>query len=249
MTLVNRWDPDLYEGRFAFVWNLGSGLIDLLEPQPGERILDLGSGTGHLTHQIAERGAFVSGLDSSPAMVAQARANYPKLQFVLGDAADFSSPEQFDAVFSNAALHWMQRPEAVAACVWKALRPGGRFVAEFGSKGNISAILDAIAAETGTRETIWYFPSIGEYAPVLERCGFRITHAFEFDRDTELEGDRGMEQWLEMFAGAHLAKIPPDGRAAAIQRIAERLRPALFREGHWFADYKRLRIRAQKEIR
>jgi trans-aconitate 2-methyltransferase len=132
-----RWDPGLYDDKHAFVWRHGASLIELLAPQPEERILDLGCGTGHLTARIAEAGAAAVGLDHSAEMLTQARQAYPKLHFVEGDARQFAFPEPFDAVFSNAALHWIREPEAVLCSVRKALKHGGRFVAEFGGRDNV----------------------------------------------------------------------------------------------------------------
>src|SRR5688572_11002406 len=130
------WSPQLYEGQHSFVWKYGADLLPLLAPQPGERIIDLGCGTGRLTAQIAESGAEVIGVDRSPEMIGQARQNFPKLRFLLADIASFESPEPADAVFSNAALHWVTDAEAAARNVARSLRPGGRFVAEFGGKRN-----------------------------------------------------------------------------------------------------------------
>lgn len=240
-----KWDPERYESRFSFVWNRGAGLIDLLDPKPGETILDAGCGTGQLTYQIAERGASVSGLDSAPAMVAQARMNYPSLKFILADVSHFTIPEPVDAVFSNAMLHWVTKPEAAAGCIRRALKPGGRFVAEFGGKDNVNAIMEAVFAEVPNAVSPWYYPSLGEYSTVLESQGFRVTHAFHFDRPTPLEGERGLEEWLEMFGSDLLATAPPAERKSVRERIAERLRPVLFRDGVWFADYVRLRVVAR----
>jgi trans-aconitate methyltransferase len=243
----NPWDTELYEGRFSFVWNMGAGLIDLLAPEPGERILDLGCGTGHLSGQIAGRGAEVIGIDGDPAMVAQARINYPKLTFMLADARRFTLPQPVDAVFSNAVLHWMREPEQPIRQIREALLPGGRFVAELGGKGNTDTLLQAVRAETGVSETPWYFPSLGEYSTLLEQHGFSVTHAFHFHRDTPLEGERGIEEWLDMFGQQLLAPVPREERPAVKRRIADRARPALYRDGRWQLDYKRLRIRAVRE--
>jgi SAM-dependent methyltransferase len=139
-----QWDSALYDDRHSFVWQSGASLIELLKPEPGERILDLGCGTGHLTAKIAETGAIVVGMDSSPSMIAQARQNFPSQRFVLADASDFRFEEIFDAVFSNAALHWIHDAEAVVKCVAAALRAGGRFVLEMGARGNIETIRQAI---------------------------------------------------------------------------------------------------------
>src|ERR1051325_4868475 len=132
---LRAWDAARYDSAYSFVWERGADLLALLAPQPGERILDLGCGTGHLTAKIAESGAEVVGLDHSTAMIEQARQNHPGLRFEWADAAEFGVPEPFDAVFSNGVLHWVQRPADAAACVWRALKRGGRFVAEFGGKG------------------------------------------------------------------------------------------------------------------
>lgn len=241
------WDAELYEGRFSSVWNLGADLIALLDPQPGEEILDVGCGPGQLTERIAARGASVTGLDSAPAMVAQARINYPKLRFLLADATSFELAAPVDAVFSNAVLHWVNQPSLAIERIHAALRPGGRFVGEFGARNNTTAIMAAIHAELGEVGSPWYFPSAGAYATLLERQGFRVTHVFDFDRLTPLEGEHGLEDWLRMFCGFHLRGVPERERDGVIRRIAERARPALYRDGQWFADYRRLRFRAVKE--
>jgi len=142
---VTTWNPEFYDARHSFVWQRGADLIDLLDPQTEERILDLGCGTGHLTAQIAARGAEVMGIDSSAEMIEEARKHYPALEFRVADARDFSLGQPVDAVFSNAALHWIQPAERVVSCVWKALKPGGRFVAEFGGKGQRAEISQRVS--------------------------------------------------------------------------------------------------------
>lgn len=145
----NTWNPGQYQQGFSFVWRHGEELIGLLAPQPGERILDLGCGTGQLTAEIAKSGAQVVGIDSSPEMIQQARSNYPGLRFELTDATQFRTAEPFDAVFSNAALHWIKDAGGVASTIAQALKPGGRFVAEFGGKGNVRSLVQAVAAVYG----------------------------------------------------------------------------------------------------
>ncbi|MBF8305653.1 MAG: Methyltransferase type 11 [Acidobacteria bacterium] len=255
---AKRWDPALYDSKHSFVWKYGLELIELLAPQRGERILDLGCGTGHLTNQIALSGAAVTGLDISQAMIEQARQNYPDLEFVPGDAAAFAFQQPFDAVFSNAALHWVKRPEAVVECVAHALHPGGRFVAEFGGKGNIAAIHAALRAalrhalqgldlKRSEEWNPWYYPSVGEYATLLERHGLAVRYATLFDRPTPLEeGERGLRLWLEMFAGELLDTLSPSQREDVIRSVEERLRPAQFRDGTWYADYARIRVMARR---
>ena len=251
----HRWNPALYDERHPFVWGLAADLIDLLSPKPGERILDLGCGTGHLTGRIAALGAAVVGIDASAEMIDQARKNYPNLRFEIQDARDFRFDLPFDALFSNAALHWVKEPERAIVCIARALKPGGRFVAELGGKGNIRRIVGALGEackEAGAplkAETIpWYFPSIGEYAALLERNGLEITDAFLFDRPTPLEGgEAGLRDWIETFAGHLLQPLPPDRRSNVVQAVEEALRPTLFQNGVWQADYKRLRLKAIKE--
>lgn len=248
----NDWDPGLYDSRHAFVWQHGASLVELLAPRPGQRILDLGCGTGHLTARIAEAGAEAVGLDASAEMLAQARAAYPRLSFVQGDARDFSFPEPFDAVFSNAVLHWVGEPGAVTARVRNALKSGGRFVAEFGGKGNVRAVIESIraaASKLGLPLELprWYYPSVGEYAAVLESAGLEVRLATLFDRLTPLEGEGGLRDWVRMFAGAALEAVPAERREEFLEAVGEAARPRLFRDGGWVADYRRLRVVAVRE--
>jgi trans-aconitate methyltransferase len=250
--MEKHWDAGLYDQSHSFVWKHGAALLELLAPQPGERILDLGCGTGHLTAQAAACGAEVVGLDASPAMVEQARRAYPALRFETGDARAFAFPEPFDAVFSNAALHWVRQPAAVIACVRAALRPGCRFVAEFGGKRNVAAIAAALegagrALGAEPPESPWYFPSVAEYAGLLERGGLEVTYAALFDRPTALEGEQGLRRWVEMFATALVNAVPAGRREEFLQSVEERLRPALYRGGTWYADYRRLRVVATRD--
>ena len=248
-----QWNTALYDGKNAFVWNHGRGVVELLAPQPGERILDLGCGTGHLTNQIAAAGAEVIGVDKSQSMIDEARRLYPDLRFEIADAADFQFDKSFDAVFSNAAIHWMKDQPAVARRIWEALRIGGRFVAEFGGKGNIRAIRTALAdaiqaagEKMNAEPFARYYPTVGEYATLLEAQGFRVTFATHFDRPTKLEdGDRGLRNWLFTFADNVVESLTK--REEVISEVERKLRPLLFRHGSWFADYRRIRIVAVKE--
>ncbi|HEX4228866.1 MAG TPA: methyltransferase domain-containing protein [Bryobacteraceae bacterium] len=247
------WDAELYEARHGFVWELGAGLVDLLDPKPGERILDLGCGPGQLTNTIAGRGAAVMGLDSSPAMIGQARQNFPELSFILEDAAAMEFDEPFDAVFSNAALHWMLDAEGVARAITRVLRRGGRFVAELGGKRNIRTIVTAIE-DTVARYAAGaiplartYFPALGEYSALLEGCGLEVRTAQLFDRPTALEGTDGMANWIRQFKWYYFEGLPAQQRKQALEETVDELRPALYRDGQWIADYRRLRVMAVKE--
>lgn len=236
---MNAWDAARYQARHAYVFAYGEDLIELLDPRRGEKILDLGCGSGQLTAKIAERGAEVTGLDRSAEMIAEASRNFPLLKFEIGDAANFEAGDRFDAVFSNAALHWVKDADGAAASVARALRPGGRFVLEMGGKGNTQSVLDAIHEVAGPVETPWYFPSVGEYASLLERHGFELTFATLFDRPTRVEGEDGLEDWLAMFAAA----VVPSREAR--REVADRLRPKMFQDGAWVVDYRRLRVIAK----
>jgi trans-aconitate methyltransferase len=249
-TNSSEWNTSLYDKKHAFVWKYGADVVSLLDPQPGERILDLGCGTGHLTSQIAELGAQVAGVDRSEEMLHAARAAYPNLKFEVADARDLPFREEFDAVFSNATLHWIHEPVRVIQSVRNALRPGGRFVAEFGGKGNIrkmQAAFDDVlvqlrAAKPGEVKP-WYYPGVSEYATLLEGNGLEVRFITLFDRLTGLaDGEAGMRNWISMFASDYLAKLNPETREAFFQKVEERLRPELFREGQWWADYRRLRL-------
>ena len=238
------WDAGLYESDHAFVWKYGAELLPLLNPQAGERILDVGCGTGQLTSEIAAAGAEVLGIDSSPDMIGQARQNYPKLRFQLADARTFTVPEPFDAVFSNAALHWVPEARDAVQSIYRALKPGGRFVAEFGGKGNNAKVVAALK-EAGASDPLltFYFPSVGEYAGILESEGFEVRYATLFDRPTELEDPvRGLEQWIVMFQQKALAAIPSGSREKAFRQIEDRVRGDLFYNGKWHVDYRRLRV-------
>ena len=240
------WDPQDYQKRHAYVFQYGEALLDLLAPQAGERILDLGCGAGQLTAAIARTGAMVFGIDSSPEMIAQALANFSALDFRIGDATNFSVDQPLDAVFSNAALHWVRNAEAVAACVSRALKPAGRLVAELGGRGNVQSIANAIREVLGPVELPWFFPSIGEYTSVLETHGLEVRRAELFDRPTRVEGEDGMEHWLSVFGGSLVAGMPDVGQKEIWRAVAQKLRPQFYRDGGWTLDYRRLRVVAVK---
>jgi trans-aconitate methyltransferase len=232
------------------VWRYGASLLQLLAPQPGERILDIGCGTGQLTAEIARSGAQVTGLDGSQEMLSGARKNYPGIEFVSGDAAAFHFPAPFDAVFSNAVLHWVKNAEGAAASIARALRPGGRFVAEFGGQGNIATVQAALRAVLGPvadEQSPWFYPSIGEYATILERHGLEVRNASLFDRPTPLEGENGLESWLRMFGQTYLGQFTPERASGIVGQLVDRLRPAFFRDGVWTVDYRRLRVVAVRK--
>ena len=254
-TSEKHWNATSYDDQHSFVWRYGEELIKLLAPRDGERILDLGCGTGHLTNQIAAVGAEVIGIDKSTTMIEEARRLYPNLRFELADATCFHFDQPFDAVFSNAAIHWMKDQASVARCICEALKPGGRFVAEFGGKGNIRAIrtalTDAVRAageEVSFEPFARYYPTIGEHATLLEAQGFRVGFASHFDRPTKLDGgEQGLRNWLLTFTDNIIESLPANKRETVIAEVERKLGPILFRDGSWWADYRRIRIAALHE--
>lgn len=251
MKAKQSWDAELYEARHSFVWQLGQGVFDLLAPEPGERILDVGCGPGQLTHKIAGTGAIVVGVDHSPEMIGQARQNFPALTFSLQDVTKMAFDGEFDAVFSNAVLHWVADVEGAARSIYRALKPGGRFVAEFGGSRNTYTIESAVLRAAGRYAgqvpvSRFYYPTVAQYATVLETAGFEVRFAQLFDRPTPLEGDKGLENWIRQFHGFYLEPLSPAQREQMLVEVVEELRPRLYREG-WFADYRRLRILAVRD--
>ncbi|MDF2838039.1 MAG: methyltransferase type 11 [Paenibacillus sp.] len=250
------WDAQHYDDRIGFVSRLGKGLIELLKPAQGERIIDLGCGTGDLAQEIGSLGATCVGLDYSADMIEAARRKYPGLSFRVANAEEFrleQDEKPYDAVFSNAALHWMLRPEAVITSVRHALRPGGRFVAEFGGSGNVRRIVEALTTQLEgagvdwKARYPWYFPTVGEYAPLLEKHGFEVRYAELYDRPTPLgDGEDGMRNWLQAFAGPLLEGLDPERKEHIVARCVRTLASELFRDGEWSADYRRIRVAAFK---
>jgi trans-aconitate methyltransferase len=241
------WSAERYAATAHFVPAFGAPVVDLLDPQPGERILDLGCGDGVLTAKIAAMGSHVIAVDAAPDMVAAAKTRGLDARVVPGQSLAFD--REFDAVFSNAALHWMRPPEAVLAGVARALKPGGRFVAEMGGHNNTAAIQTAFRAVLARRgiEALslspWYFPSAAAYQAKLEAAGFRVEEIVIIPRPTPLEA--GLGAWLDTFADDFLSPLTAADRAAAKQEIIDLLQPILRDEtGLWIADYVRLRFRA-----
>ena len=243
-----RWDPARYRRNAGFVAELGRPLLDLLAPKPGEHILDLGCGDGALTAEIAAISR-VTALDASPEQVAAARAR--GLDAIVADGTRLSFDAEFDAVFSNAALHWMRDPDAVIAGVWRALKPGGRFVAECGGAGNVESVRRALAAALARRGIDaeatgpWYFPEPEEYRARLERAGFRVRSLTLLPRPTRLPG--ALADWLDTFAESFLATVPPQTRPRVKAEVEDMLRDGFSdAAGVWTLDYVRLRFAAVK---
>jgi len=244
-----RWDPQTYAQHARFVSDLGSPVVDLIAPRPGERILDLGCGDGALTEKLVAAGASVVAVDASAEQVAGARARGLDARVARGEALPFVS--EFDAVFSNAALHWMREAAAVISSVHRALRPGGRFVAEMGGAGNVAAIRSALVSALGHRGIdgtaldLLFLPTAEEYRALLEAGGFSVRTISLFARPTPLPGD--LSAWLETFAQSFLRAVSDADRPRLVEEVTAALRPRLYDAARgWVADYVRLRFAAVK---
>jgi trans-aconitate methyltransferase len=244
-----QWSPERYARNARFVADLGEPVLDLLDPQPGEEILDLGCGDGVLTARIAGRGANVIGVDSSPEFVAATRALGIAAEIVDGQHLTYEGA--FEAVFTNAAMHWMRDHDAVCAGAFRALRPGGRFVGELGGHGNVAAIVTALGAVLARRGrnvrdySPWTFPSIDVFRSRLEAAGFRVDSIAIHPRPTPLPTD--MHGWLATFADPFFHQMDERERRAAVDETVMLLEPALRDEGgKWTADYARLRFGAHR---
>jgi trans-aconitate methyltransferase len=249
MSQSTAWNPESYARNARFVSDLGQPLLQLLDAQPGELILDLGCGDGALTEKIAGYGCAVIGVDSSFPQLKAARER--GLNAVVMDGHQLCFQRRFDAVFTNAALHWMKQPETVVAGVANSLKAGGRFIGEFGGKGNVERIRSALH-ETLRRHAIdsapidpWYYPSPEEYSKLLSRAGFIVNYIELIPRPTKLPGD--ILDWLEIFAQPFTQAVAEPDRARFLQEVRDKLATCL-RDGagNWFADYVRLKFRATK---
>ena len=241
------WDAERYERNAGFVADLGAPLLDMLAAGPGEHILALGCGDGRLSLRIAESGARVGGVDAAPDMVAAARARGIDARVMSGEALTFDG--EFDALLSNAALHWMTDADGVIRGMRRALKPGGRLVAEFGGGDNVGQVVGALTAALdrrglhGRRFHPWYFPTDTEYRERLEAGGFTVDSIALIPRLTPLPGAIG--DWLETFAESFLFAVPEAERGALKDEVTEALRPTLCDDrGKWSVDYVRLRVTA-----
>jgi trans-aconitate 2-methyltransferase len=248
------WEADRYDESMSFVSRYGEDIVKWLNPRKGETIVDFGCGTGDLASEIARSGAEVLGVDISPEMVDRARRKYPHLSFLQANGMDWKAERSYDAVFSNAALHWMKDPEAAIGSMISGLKPGGRLIAELGGHRNVATIIEATRQSLrahGREDAFvmpWYFPTVGEYSSLLEKAGLEVQSALLFDRPTVLqEGEDGMKGWLRMFGSAMFPSAGEQEAAPWIEEVASRLKQTqLYDAGSWTADYRRLRITADK---
>lgn len=253
MVRLTEWNPALYDNKHKFVSNFGESLVSLLNPQAGESILDVGCGTGDLANDISRSGAIVTGMDASQSMIGVAQDKYPSINFSVQTGEEFSFETKFNAVFSNAAIHWMKGHRKVVQNCYDALLPGGRFVVELGGEKNIQSIVDAIELASkrldipyDSNKFPWVFPTQKEMTDHLTHAGFEIIKMEHFERPTPLDGEDGIRNWLEMFSNnmfADLTEVEIAGIHSECERI---LRPQIYQDNQWVVDYRRLRFVARK---
>lgn len=251
---TTKWKPELYNEKHSFVYQYGEDLIKLLDPKENQRILDLGCGSGQLTFQINELAKETIGIDKSAEMIMDAKSKFPNIEFQVADASDFRFDEKFDSIFSNATLHWVKNFKGAIECMYENLNPNGKIVLEFGGKGNVQTIVNALRNSLKIRGydrqsnlDLWYFPAIGEYATELEAAGFRVCFAEHYDRPTELADENsGIKDWISMFAENFFNGVLENHVEEIKNEVQEKIKDKCLIDGKWFADYKRIRIVAIK---
>ncbi|MGI9538158.1 MAG: class I SAM-dependent methyltransferase [Desulfocapsaceae bacterium] len=249
-----KWNPTLYNDQHDYVHNFGDEVVTLLDPQKDDVILDLGCGTGDLTKRISSSCKEVIGLDSSLEMIQVAGRKYHEISFYHMEAKDLDLNIAFDAVFSNAVLHWIIEPEIIIQNINRHLKMGGRFVAEFGGKGCVKKIISTLTDILDSKKVIYpaigetlYYPSISEYSRLLERNGFEVSLAMLFDRPTELKGGLdGLKNFIEMFFNWLFENVSEQEKMEYIATVEKRLKDELLHDSTWIADYRRIRILAIK---
>ncbi|WP_394176722.1 class I SAM-dependent methyltransferase [Thalassotalea litorea] len=242
------WDANEYNKHASFVSQHGSNVLALLNPRSGENILDLGCGDGTLSLEIRNAGAGVFGVDASANMIEKAQSRGVPAKVMLGESLSFDN--EFDAVFSNAALHWMLNADAVILGVFQALKPGGRFVGEFGGKDNIDALVQAMETVFASNADFpqfnnpWYFPDVQEYKAKLESTGFKVDYIELIARPTPLE--TGIKEWLKIFSHGITSSLTDSQKARFLSGVEDLVKPDLLINHQWIADYVRLRFHATK---
>lgn len=244
------WNAQNYHDNFSFVYKYGEELLGLFTLPKGARIVDVGCGSAVLTKELKAAGYDVCGVDASPEMIALAKSNAPGISFEVADATKFSLSQLADGIFSNAVFHWIDDTDALVNNLAKNLRAGGELVCEFGGKGCAEAVhstLEKLFKERGLQYVRTFnFMSIGQFAPVLERHGIIPVYSTLFPRPTRQNGEEGLKNWILTFLKAPFKDIPDGVRNEIIAEAERTLRPVLYKDGEWYIDYVRIRIKAIK---
>lgn len=247
-----QWDTKGYTDKFSFVHKYGEDVLKLIDAEAGNLAVDLGCGNGALTRKLAEQGFRTLGLDASPDMIETARALHPELDFSVADALNFELSEKAEVIFSNAVFHGIDgdKQERMLENISRQLKIGGQLVCEFGGKGCAEAVHSTLekcfAARGLAYPRNFYFPSIGEYAPLLEKYGFKVEYAVLFDRPTVQQAENGLEEWIRMFVKKPFESLDSETQNDIIRETVDMLKPVLFKNGQWFVDYVRIRFKAMK---
>ena len=247
------WDAADYKENFSFVPAYGEAVLGLITKPPGSHVIDLGCGNGSLTAHIADRGYIVTGIDDSEEMLRSARKEHPDLNFIQENAVSFHLEKKADVVFSNAVFHWIdeKNQQTMLSNIYCSLKPEGELVCEFGGSGCAEAVhgtLEQCFYERGLAyRSVFYFPTIGQYAPMLEKAGFKIEYAALFDRPTPQNGEDGLANWIRMFIKKPFDGIEKEVKEEIISDAVSGLRDRLYQNGRWIVDYVRIQFRAVRQ--
>lgn len=247
------WDATDYKNNFSFVPAYGEAVISLITKQLGSSVVDLGCGNGSITEKIANKGYIVTGIDDSEEMLLLARKEHPAQRFIRGNAVTFHLNEKVDVIFSNAVFHWIDEKDQLAMLsnIYYNLKPGGELVCEFGGFGCAETVHETLEQCFSEHELkyqrVFYFPTIGQYAPILEKAGFKIEYAAFFDRPTPQKGVDGLANWIHMFVKKPFEGIEKELKEGIISDTVSRLRNRLYQNNCWIVDYVRIQFRAVKQ--
>lgn len=248
--MKNNWDSNNYTDNFQFVHKYGEELIDFITVEKGSFVVDLGCGNGAITKKLSEKGFKTLGIDASKSMLEKAKNLHPELDFRLDDACEFKLDEKADAILSNAVFHWIENHDELVKNLSANLKTGGELVFGFGGKGCADTVHNALEKAFATHNLTYVnhfnFRSIGEFAPILEKHGFRIEYAVFFDRPTEQIGENGLENWINMFVDSAFDGVDSETKDEIIAQAVEICRPELYINGKWYVDYVRIRMKAIK---
>lgn len=248
---MEHWNAQLYDKNHDFVSQYGKALLELVNAGAGQKIWDLGCGTGILSGRLARNAAHVIGSDLSPDMIETAKSNYPHIDFLILDATEAVFENEFDTVFSNAVFHWISDQEKLLNAIYRALKSGGKLIVEMGANGNIAQIEQAFSQSMNLHgrayQSGFFFPSVEEYTQLLQIAGFHIDFIQDFDRPTPFsDGQNGMKNWMIQFFADDLAPLLEEERAAILDETEKSLFPILWKSKEWIGDYRRLRFSATK---